>query len=277
MGDDPLVRAVALHNLARRLGENGQASEGFAASSQAVSLLSSVFITRSDKISPMAMAGFLQTLVLRGEESGTEITFDANVVAAIEKMLELLGCEIGADLFSPVNVTGGLFDSAMRQGDTAAAQRLVNAVCRLAKVRPDDDAIQVARGMLASRLLWEALQSGARDRAREWLAEVAASARNAPNREALTVELGKCAADLITAYWQAGDIGTAARLAKELQPTLLSDAYLAARERDLGKDQADYFNAIIELSTGTGGVRVNAQASRWVLSRRGRRSRRGGR
>lgn len=250
MDENLLERAVALHNLARRLGENGQASEGFTVSSQAVSLLSSIFITGTDKVPPMAMASFLQTLVLRGEESGTEITFDANMVTAIEEMLERFGREIGTDLFPPTNATGGLFDSAMRQGDTATAQRLANAVCRLAKARPDDDTIQVARSMLASRLLWEALQSRARDRAREWLAEVAASCRNAPHRKALTVELGKCTADLIGTYQQAGDIGAAARLARESQPTLLSDAYLTAREQDLGVDQAaDFVNTIIELAS----------------------------
>jgi hypothetical protein len=253
MGDDRVERAVALHNLAGRLGENGQALEGFTASSQAVSLLSSAFVKGSDKIPPITVASFLSRLTRLGKESGREIAFDAKVVTAAEKMLELLSREIGTDLFPPVSVTGLMVYSAVRQGDMATAQRLVNAVCRIAKVRPADDAIQVTRGVLASRLLREALKTGGRDRAREWLAEVAASARNAPHREDLTVELGWCAADLINAYWQAGDIETAARLASESQPTLLSDAYLTAREQQLGTDQAaDFVNALIELTRHEG-------------------------
>lgn len=246
-GDDPVHRAMTLHNLARRLGANDQPAEAFAASSQAVTLLSDAFATRS-AISPIVMAKLFLTLVQRGQESGTEIAFHATVVASAEKMLDDFGRETGADLSLPAEVTCGLFDSAMRQGDTATAERLANAVSRLATLRADDEAIQLGGGMLASQLLWAAIQNGALDRAREWLAKVTAAAENAPHQEVLTVELGKCAADLINAYQQKGDIATAARLARESQPTLLSKAYLAARQRDLGQDQADYINAIIELA-----------------------------
>jgi hypothetical protein len=100
------------------------------------------------------------------------------------------------------------------------------------------------RAILASRLLWAALHNGMCNRAREWLADVVASARNAPYVDGLTAELGTCAADLVSAYSQAGDIRTAAQLAWEFRATLLSETYLAIRRRDLGGDQADYMHAI---------------------------------
>jgi hypothetical protein len=245
--DDPVAHALMLHNLARRLSENGQPAEGFEASSQAVNLLSEAFAT-GPGIPPLAMAALFETLVQRGLESGSEIAFHANVVTAAEKMLNDLGRETGADLARQVSATCGLFDSAMRLGDTATAERLANAVSQLATLRPDDEAIQLARAMLASQLLWAALGEGARDHARQWLAEVTAGARNAPDLDALTVELGKCAADLISAYWQAGDTGTAAQLARESRAALLSEPYLAARHRDLGGDQADFVHAITRLA-----------------------------
>lgn len=246
--EDPLFRATALHSLALRLSENGQPAEGFAASSQAVALLSDVFTTRSD-IPPWVMAVLFEELAERRRESGTEIALHANVVPAAEKMLDTFGRETGADLARPVRAICGLFDSAMRQGDTATAERLANAVSRLATLRSDSDAIQLARGMLASRLLWVNLQRGARDRAGAWLAEVTAAAGNAPYLEALTAELGTCAADLISAYLDAGDVGTAKRLARESQVALLSETYLAIRRRDLGGGQADYVHTITKLAS----------------------------
>lgn len=247
--DDPVARAFMLHNLARRLGANGQPAEGFAASSQAVAVVSDVFATSSD-IPLLAMAGLFETLVQRGQESGMEIAFHPRMVAAAEKMLDDAGRETGADLARLVSAICGLFDSAMRQDDKATAELLANAASRLATLRPDDEATQLARGLLASQLLWAALESGTRERAREWLPEVAAAAGSAPHLERLTVELGKCVADLINAYWQAGDIGTTTRLAREWQTVLLSEAYLAVRRRDLGRDQAEYVDAIMELAAG---------------------------
>jgi hypothetical protein len=246
-GDDPVSHALMLHNLARRLSENGQPAEGFEASSQAVCLLSEAFATRPG-IPPLAMAALFETLVQRGQESGSEIELHPNVVTAAEKMLNDAGRATGADLSRQVSATCGLFDSAMRQGDTATAQRLANAVCRLATLRPDDEAIQLARALLASQLLWAAIGEEARDRARQWLAEVAASTGNAPDLDALAVELGKCTADLIGAYRQAGDVETAAQLARESRAALLSEPYLAARRRDLGGDQADYVHAVTRLA-----------------------------
>lgn len=130
----------------------------------------------------------------------------------------------------------------------ATAHRIAAAVSRLAAARPDDRSIQFARGVFASQLLWQAVEHGGLGLARDLLGEVREASRSAPDLGELTVEHGKSAADLIAAYRQAGDDEAAAHVARESAGALLSPAYIAARRRDLGGNQAEFIQAIQDLT-----------------------------
>jgi tetratricopeptide (TPR) repeat protein len=245
--EDPVHLALGLHNLGRRLGANGQPKEGLEMSARAVGLISGAYLD-DRKVTPLVMMGLLTSLVQRSLESDAEIKFTATVVDGIVKMINDFGVETGADLSRIADPLCGLFDSALRQGDMPTAARIGDAVGHLAAQRPDDESIQLAGGLMASQLLWQAVRSGELDRARALLNEVIAASRNVPEQDVLTVEHGKCASDLINAYEQAGDFGEATRLARKSLAVLLSPVYLAARRRDLGGDQAQFISAVQELA-----------------------------
>jgi hypothetical protein len=249
--EDPLDLALQLHNLSRRLSANGQSREGREMSSRAVGLISDAFLAGRD-VAPLVMTAMFQTLVQRNLECGAEVDFTPPVVDAAVKMISDFGRETGADLTRLVRATCGLFDSAGRQGDVTTAQRIGDAVSRLAAQRPDDESIQAARGLFASQLLWRAIKRGELDRARGLLSEVIAASRDAPDLDVLTVEHGKSAADLINAYGRTGNLEAAAQLARQSIGALLSPAYLAARQRDLGGDQTEFIQAIRELAQQAG-------------------------
>jgi tetratricopeptide (TPR) repeat protein len=245
--EDPVHLALVLHNFGRRLGANGQPREGLEMSARAVGLISGAYLDGRE-VTPLVMMGLFTSLVQRSLESDAEIEFTPNVVDAAVKMIDDFGVETGADLSRIANPLCGLFDSALRQGDVPAAGRIGDAVGHMAAQRPDDESIQLAGGLMASQLLWQAVRSGELDRARALLNEVIAASRNAPDQDVLTVEHGKCASDLINAYQQAGDFGEAAWLTRQSLGVLLSPVYLAARRRDLGHDQAEFISAVQELA-----------------------------
>jgi tetratricopeptide (TPR) repeat protein len=244
--EDPPHLALVLHNLGRRLGANGQPREGLEMSARAVGLISGVYLD-DPEVTPLVMMGMFTSLVQRSLECDTDIEFTPTVVDAAVKMIDDFGAEKGADLSRIARPLCGLFDSALRQGDVLTAVRIGDGVSRLAALRPDDESIQLASGMMASQLLWQAIRSGELNRARVLLNEVIAASRNAPRQDALTVEHGKCAADLINAYGQAGDFEEATRLTRQSRNVLLSPVYLAARRRDLGDDQAEFIRSVHEL------------------------------
>jgi tetratricopeptide (TPR) repeat protein len=244
---DPLELGLALHNLSRRLSANGQPEEGRDASARAVGLISEAAEAGRD-LSPLVMTGMFETLVQRNLECGTEVVFTPPVVDSAVRTIDDFGREAGADLTRLAHATCGLFDSARRQGDLVTAPRIADAVSRLAVRRPDDQSIQVARGLCTSQLLWLAVESGQLSRARDLLREISEAERNAPDMDVLTVEHGICAADLIAAYGQADDDEAAAQVARESAAALLSPTYLAARRRDLGDDQSEFIKAIRQLT-----------------------------
>jgi tetratricopeptide (TPR) repeat protein len=246
-GGDPVDLAVSLHNLARRLSANGQPAAGRDASARAVGLFSEAYLAARD-LSPLVMMGMFETLVQRNLECDTEVVFTPPAVDAAVKMIEDLGREAGADLTRLTHAACGLFDSARRQDDLVTAQRMADAVGRLAVRRPDDQSVQIGRGLVGSQLLWIAVARGELGRAADLLREVGEASRNAPHLDALTVEYGKSAADLIAAYAQADDEEAVTRVAREAAEALLSPAYIAARRRDLGGDQSAFIAAIQELT-----------------------------
>ena len=244
VGDDgPLRLGLMLHNLSRRLSADGQSAAGRDASARAVGLISGACLAGQD-VPPLVMTAVFETLVQRNLECDTEVDFTPALVAAAVRMIEDSGREAGADLGRLIHATCGLFDSARRQDDMATAHRIADAVIRLAAARPDDRSIQFARGVFASQLLWRAVEHGGLGMARDLLGEVREASRSAPDLDALTVEHGKSAADLIAAYRQAGDDEAAAQVARESAGALLSPVYIAARRRDLGGDQAEFIQAI---------------------------------
>jgi tetratricopeptide (TPR) repeat protein len=252
VGDEnPLHMALLLHNLSRRLGANGQSREGLEMSTRAVGLISGAYLDGRE-VTPLVMMGLFTSLVQRSLECDTDIEFTPTVVNAAVKMIDDFGVDTGADLSRIARPLCGLFDSTLRQGDVPTAARISDAVSRLAARRPDDESIQIANGLMASQLVWQAIRSGEAGRARALLNEVIAASRNAPDQNALTVEHGKCASDLINAYQLAGDFKEAARLARQSLDVLLSPVYLAVRRRDLGGDQAEFISAVQELAQEAG-------------------------
>jgi tetratricopeptide (TPR) repeat protein len=248
VGDEnPLHMALLLHNLGRRLGADGQHREGLEMSTRAVGLISGAYLDGRE-VTPLVMMGLFTSLVQRSLECDTDIEFTPTIVDAAVKMIDDFGVETGADLSRIAHPLCGLFDSTLRQGDVPTAARIGDAVSRLATRRPDDESIQLADGLMASQLVWQAIRSGELDRARALLNEVIAASRSAPDQNVLTVEQGKCASDLINAYERAGDFEEAARLARQSLDVLLSPVYLAARQRDLGDDQAEFISAVQELA-----------------------------
>jgi tetratricopeptide (TPR) repeat protein len=245
--EESLSLAVELHNLSRRLSANSQSREGREVSLRAVRLISEIVLGGGD-VPPLILTAMFETLVQRNLECGTEIDFTPPMADAAAKMISDFGRETGADLRRLTHATCGLFDSAMRQGDMTTAQRIGDATSRLAVQRPDDESVQIARGLFASQLLWQAIKRGELDRARSLLSEVIAASRDAPDHDVLTVEHGKCAADLIHAYGQTGNIKAAAQLARDSIGALLSPAYLAARQRDLDADQNKFVEVIRDLA-----------------------------
>jgi tetratricopeptide (TPR) repeat protein len=248
VGDEnPLHMALLLHNLGRRLGADGQPREGLEMSARAVGLISGAYLDGRE-VTPLVMLGLFTSLVQRSLECDTDIEFTPTVVDAAVKMIDDFGVETGADLSRIARPLCGLFDSTLRQGDVLTAARIGDAVSRLAARRPDDESIQLANGLMASQLVWQAIRSGELDRARALLNEVIAASQNAPYQNVLTVEHGKCASDLINAYQRAGGFEEAARLARQSRDVLLSPVYLAVRQRDLGTDQAGFISAVQELA-----------------------------
>jgi tetratricopeptide (TPR) repeat protein len=148
--EDPLRLGLLLLNLSRRLRANGQPREGLEMSSRAVGLISDVYLTGRDDLTPHVMTDMFETLVQQNLECATEIDFTPPVVAAVAKMINDSGHEKGADLRRIAHATLVLFNSASRQGDVTTAQQIANAVSRLATQRPDDESIQLVCGDLLS-------------------------------------------------------------------------------------------------------------------------------
>ena len=243
--------ASTMHNLARRLTAAGRLEEAMDTSSQAVALLSAEFLVE-DRHPPDTMAAFLTTLVSRGVDCDKELKLDPSLVNSVLRMLDRAGIEPGSDLLRICRAAMGVTDSALRQGELETAKRLYGGISALAIRRPDDRAAQLARGLLGSNLTWHALARDDLAGARSFVEQVAAASREVPGDETLLVALGTSAADLIGAYMNAGDETSAVQVAGDASDALLSPAYLAARESDLGTDQAEFVAAIKQLAGQAG-------------------------
>lgn len=247
--EEPFV----LHNLARRLAAAGQAREAFETSSRAIALLGERFLAEEDgQLTPGMMASMMVSLSKRAEEcEGAEIEVTPLLADTTVALLDRVGLRPDTELEAPVRAAYAVAFAAEGQGDLELAERVYEAVVRLASRRPDDPLPQYARSLLGSNLCWKEIERGDLAAARRFQAEVAGAAEALPD-ERLIAEHGKASVDLISAYQQAGDIEAARELARSSLGAMLSPPYLEMRRQELGADQ-DEFVAAIEALAGSGG------------------------
>jgi hypothetical protein len=153
------------------------------------------------------------------------------------------------DLGMAVQGVIGLLEAPVRQRQQIAiARRLYAALQTLSARRPDDRQARAARVLIGSDMLrWE-YETGEKARARA-VFDAMAVTRLRPGDDDLTIEYAKCAADLANAYGQNGEHAEAAAVVRMARSALLSPAYLAVRERDIG-DVPEFVAAIKQIDEG---------------------------
>jgi hypothetical protein len=263
------LEASALHALARRLAAAGQFDEGFKMSSKAVTIAADELL-RGDKFTPEAFTAMLFSLARRARESGSEIELSDDLVEAADLVLDRIGREQGADLGMAVQAVIGLLEAPVRQRkQIVIARRLYAALQILSARRPDDRQARAALVLIGSDMLrWE-YETGEKARARAVFYAMAAT-RLRPEDGDLRIEYAKCAADLANAYGQNGEHGEAAAVVRMARSALLSPAYLAVRERDIG-DVPEFAAAIKQIDEGGGEPRPRGLRER-IGNRLGLRS-----
>jgi tetratricopeptide (TPR) repeat protein len=240
--------AFVQHNLGRRLAAAGRSRQALEASSRAVELLARQFLGDGEKVPAAIMASLIISLGKRAEECDeADLQVTPLLVGTVQAMLDHVGTQPAEEVDRPVFAAYAVVAAADRQNESQAARELYEAIVRLAGRRPGEESVETARVVLGSSLAWREIRRGDLAAARALHAEVAAAAREMPVGR-LVAEQGKSAADLISAYLEAGDVSAARELATADREALLSAPYLEMRRADVGDDRAAFTAAVEELA-----------------------------
>lgn len=244
LATDPLGVATAEYALGRALTAAGRSGEAVAAHGRAVELVLAADPLAHPDFAVLVLSGHLRATppadgrAELGEEVRLVVALLLTVVPELTDEYAGLLAELGFALVS----------QAAREGGVGRLRADYGALLEFTHARDTREA-RVARAVVAWNVAMCFVDHADWAAAHRALDDVGALVAAYPDEDLFRVEHGKCASELLAAYWNAGRHEDARAIVRAAGPSLRSPQYLEARRRDIG-DPPESFLAVLDSVAG---------------------------